>query len=109
MPLGIGPLELAIVLVIILVIFGPKRLPGLGRSLGSGMREFKDSITSKTRRDEEEADHAAIEGHELADEQRTKPQPAAAAREEPEAPSGAAAERDDERALDGEVVTERRA
>ena len=48
---NIGPLELAIVLVIALVIFGPKRLPDLGRSLGSGMREFKNSITGK---DEEE-------------------------------------------------------
>jgi sec-independent protein translocase protein TatA len=47
MPFGIGPLELIIVLVIVLVIFGPKRLPGLGRSLGSGMREFKDSISGK--------------------------------------------------------------
>ena len=45
---NIGPLELAIVLVIALVIFGPKRLPDLGRSLGSGMREFKDSITGKS-------------------------------------------------------------
>lgn len=44
---NIGPLELAIVLVIALVIFGPKRLPDLGRSLGSGMREFKNSITGK--------------------------------------------------------------
>ena len=45
MPAGIGLPELIIVLVILLVIFGPKRLPGLGRSLGSGMREFKDSIS----------------------------------------------------------------
>ncbi len=37
--------EIAVVLVIVLVIFGPKRLPDLGRSLGSGMREFKDSVT----------------------------------------------------------------
>ena len=44
---GIGPLELTIVLVIVLLIFGPKRLPALARSLGGGMREFKDSITSK--------------------------------------------------------------
>ena len=44
---SIGPLELIIVLIILLVIFGPKRLPGLGRSLGTGMREFKDSITGK--------------------------------------------------------------
>ena len=37
-----------IVLVIVLLIFGPKRLPGLGRQLGSGMREFKESITGKS-------------------------------------------------------------
>src|SRR3954471_13863160 len=43
----IGPLELLIVLGIVLLIFGPKRLPGLGRQLGASMREFKDSITSK--------------------------------------------------------------
>jgi len=42
---NIGPLEIIIVLVIVLVIFGPKRLPDLGRSLGSSMREFKDSVT----------------------------------------------------------------
>lgn len=45
---GIGPLELGIVLLIVLVVFGPKRLPMLGRQLGSGMREFKDSITSRS-------------------------------------------------------------
>jgi sec-independent protein translocase protein TatA len=44
---NIGPMELIIVLVIVLLIFGAKRLPELGRSLGSGMREFKDSVTSK--------------------------------------------------------------
>jgi sec-independent protein translocase protein TatA len=44
---GIGPTELIIVLVIVLLIFGPKRLPGLGKQLGSGMREFKDSISSR--------------------------------------------------------------
>ena len=51
---GIGPTELIIVLVIVLLIFGPKRLPGLGRQLGSGMREFKDSITSRGRDDEDD-------------------------------------------------------
>ena len=51
---SIGIPELAIVLVIVLIIFGPKRLPGLGRSLGSGMREFKDSLTGKTKADEAE-------------------------------------------------------
>jgi sec-independent protein translocase protein TatA len=47
MPFGIGPLEIIIVLVVVLLLFGPKRLPDLGRSLGSGMREFKDSVTGK--------------------------------------------------------------
>src|SRR5918911_914253 len=49
MPFGIGPLEIVIVLIIVLVIFGPKRLPDLGRSLGRGMREFKDSVTGQER------------------------------------------------------------
>jgi sec-independent protein translocase protein TatA len=55
MPLGIGPLELIIVLVIALVVFGPKRLPDLGRSLGSGMREFKESITGNSKDDDDPA------------------------------------------------------
>src|SRR3954451_10459120 len=50
---SIGPLELAILLLIVLIIFGPKRLPGLGRQLGSGMREFKDSITGKDKDDDD--------------------------------------------------------
>jgi len=43
----VGPLEIVILLVIVLLIFGPKRLPGLGQSLGRSMREFKDGITGK--------------------------------------------------------------
>jgi sec-independent protein translocase protein TatA len=53
---NIGPLEIIIVLVVVLLIFGPKRLPDLGRSLGSGMREFKDSVTGKDKHDERELD-----------------------------------------------------
>jgi sec-independent protein translocase protein TatA len=49
---NIGPLEIVIVLIIVLVIFGPKRLPQLGRSLGSGMREFKDAVTGKNKDDD---------------------------------------------------------
>ena len=45
--LGLGPLELVIILVIVLVLVGGKRLPQLGRQLGSGAREFKDSVTKK--------------------------------------------------------------
>jgi sec-independent protein translocase protein TatA len=47
MPGWIGPWEIAILLVIVLLVFGPKRLPEMGRSLGKGMREFKNSITGK--------------------------------------------------------------
>jgi sec-independent protein translocase protein TatA len=52
MPFGIGATELIIFLVIVLVIFGPKRLPSLGRSLGSGFREFKDSVSGKDKDDD---------------------------------------------------------
>ncbi|CAN5182210.1 hypothetical protein BH20ACT16_BH20ACT16_00180 [soil metagenome] len=48
-----GPLEIGIILLIVLVIFGPKRLPDLGKSLGSGMREFKDSITGNHKDDDD--------------------------------------------------------
>ena len=40
-----NPLHIAVLVVILLLVFGAKRLPELGRSLGSGMREFKDSVT----------------------------------------------------------------
>ena len=53
---SIGIPELIIVLVILLVIFGPKRLPGLGKSLGSGMREFKDSITGDSKHNHDDDD-----------------------------------------------------
>jgi sec-independent protein translocase protein TatA len=45
---GVGPLELAIVLLIVLVIVGGRRLPALGRQLGEGARGFKDSVTRRT-------------------------------------------------------------
>ncbi|HTR75945.1 MAG TPA: twin-arginine translocase TatA/TatE family subunit [Solirubrobacterales bacterium] len=45
---NIGPLEIGIVLIIALVVFGPKRLPDLGHSLGRGIREFKGSVTGET-------------------------------------------------------------
>jgi sec-independent protein translocase protein TatA len=51
---NIGPLELAIVLIIALVIFGPKRLPELGRSMGRGLREFKSSVTGEKDKDEDQ-------------------------------------------------------
>ena len=44
---NIGPLELIIVLVIALVVLGPKRLPEAGRSIGKGLREFKDALSGE--------------------------------------------------------------
>jgi sec-independent protein translocase protein TatA len=52
----IGPLELVVVLIIAIVVVGPKKLPQLGRSLGSGMREFKDSVTGKSKDDDDDSD-----------------------------------------------------
>ena len=49
---GIGPMEIIVVLIIALMVFGPKRLPDLGRSLGGGMREFKNSVTGNDEREE---------------------------------------------------------
>jgi sec-independent protein translocase protein TatA len=49
---NIGPLEIIVVLIIALIVFGPKRLPELGNSLGKGIREFKDSVTGENKDDE---------------------------------------------------------
>ena len=84
---SIGPTELIIVLVIVLVIFGPKRLPGLGRSLGSGMKEFRDSVTGKADRDFDDDDDDDGGGRKQAN--------AALGRAEGDAP------------LEGEVVSDR--
>jgi sec-independent protein translocase protein TatA len=56
---NVGPLELAIVLIIALVVFGPKRLPELGRSLGKGIREFRGSLSGES--DDEPEHREAIE------------------------------------------------
>ena len=56
---NIGPMELVIVLVIALLVIGPKKLPEVGKSLGKGMREFKESISGTNRDDDDdEADVA---------------------------------------------------
>jgi sec-independent protein translocase protein TatA len=90
---GIGPPELLIVLVIVLVIFGPKRLPGLGRSFESGMREFKDSISGKGR-DDDDDDGETRESTDSGDTRR-----------QANAALGRAEE--DTTPVDGEVVSER--
>jgi sec-independent protein translocase protein TatA len=88
---NIGPTELIIVLVIVLLIFGPKRLPGLGKQLGSGMREFKDSISGKGGRDDDDD-----EDDDVAAKDRRKTEAALGRPEGEKDP------------LEGEVVSERR-
>jgi sec-independent protein translocase protein TatA len=51
---NIGPMELVIVLVIALLVIGPKKLPEVGKSLGRGMREFKESISGDHRDDDDD-------------------------------------------------------
>lgn len=53
---NIGPMELAIVAIIALVIFGPRKLPELGSSLGRGLREFKASVSSDAQDDRADSD-----------------------------------------------------
>ena len=47
MPVGIGPMEVVIVLAIALLVLGPKRLPEAGKAVGRGIREFKSSVAGK--------------------------------------------------------------
>lgn len=60
----IGPMEIVLVLVIALLVLGPKRLPEAGRSIGKGMREFKDSI-SGIAKDEDQPDLTAAREREV--------------------------------------------
>ena len=66
---NVGPLELVVVLIIALVIFGPKRLPELGRSMGKGIREFRGSLSGNDDdEDEKPSKPAEIESAQDVDE-----------------------------------------
>jgi len=58
MPFGIGIWELLILLLVLLLVFGPKRLPEMGRQLGKGMREFKDSVSGS---EKDDVDHHTVD------------------------------------------------
>ena len=94
---NIGPMEIAIVAIIALIIFGPKRLPELGKSLGDGMREFKASISGENDDedddDDDEDDIPQLEnGVEEDAPEEDADEPAAAADPEPEKSPAEAAE-----------------
>ena len=83
---NIGFPEIVVLLVLALIIFGPKRLPELGKSLGKGIREFRSSVSGEKEDEEDE------ELRELQQQQQSK----------------AKAEADAIEAVEGEVVTEKR-
>jgi sec-independent protein translocase protein TatA len=86
---NIGIPELLIVLVIALIIFGPKKLPEMGRSLGRGIREFKDSVTNDSGDDDDDRPRVSSSRAERAADDEAARETAARHTDEP---------------LDGEVV-----
>ena len=56
MPFQVGPLELIVVLAVALIVLGPKKLPEVGRSLGRGLREFKESLSTDHHDDDKDGD-----------------------------------------------------
>ena len=61
---NVGPIEMIVVILILLVLFGPKRIPELGRSVGQGMRNFKQSVTGREHDDKPRELSAQGEGPE---------------------------------------------
>ncbi|HEX3293843.1 MAG TPA: twin-arginine translocase TatA/TatE family subunit [Solirubrobacterales bacterium] len=91
---NVGPLEIAVVLIIVLIIFGPKRLPELGQSMGRGIREFKNSLTGDKDQDEVDEKRRELEASQQVQVSQPQPPPAGASTEKPAEP------------VEGEVVTE---
>jgi sec-independent protein translocase protein TatA len=90
---NVGPLEIAVVLIIVLIIFGPKRLPELGQSMGRGIREFKNSISGDKDKDSPEEKRRELNASEAQPTQSA----ADATSEKPAEP------------VEGEIVTENKA
>ena len=60
MPFNVGLPELMIILVIALIVLGPKKLPDAGRAIGNGLREFKDSLGGSDKRDDDDDERYAL-------------------------------------------------
>ena len=91
---NVGPLEIAVVLIIVLIIFGPKRLPELGQSMGRGIREFKNSLSGDKDKDSPEEKRRELEANQQVQVSQPQPQAPGASAEKPAEP------------VEGEVVTE---
>ncbi len=61
--LGLGPMELVVILVLVMLVFGVGKLPDVGAGLGRGMREFKDGISGRSDEDERPALEKELDRH----------------------------------------------
>jgi sec-independent protein translocase protein TatA len=57
---NVGPMELVVILAIALIVLGPKRLPEVGRSVGNGLREFKESLSGESSRRDDDEERPAL-------------------------------------------------
>ncbi|MFL5908080.1 MAG: twin-arginine translocase TatA/TatE family subunit [Solirubrobacterales bacterium] len=110
---NVGPLEIAVVLIIVLIIFGPKRLPELGQSMGRGIREFRSSLSGDKDKDQDSPDEKPRELEASQQAQASQPQPTQAQQPGQPAPAAPAppaspAEKPAE-PVEGEIVTENKA
>jgi sec-independent protein translocase protein TatA len=82
---NIGPLEIAVVLIIVLIIFGPKRLPELGQSMGRGIREFRNSISGDKDKDDPDKNRKELEASQSAESASQSAEPSSQSAESAEA------------------------
>jgi sec-independent protein translocase protein TatA len=109
---NVGPLEIAVVLIIVLIIFGPKRLPELGKSMGHGIREFKDSISGNSDKDSPDEKRRALEASQQAEASQPAPAQQPPAQQPPAQQPPAQQPKPPEQSaetVEGEVVTENKA
>jgi sec-independent protein translocase protein TatA len=55
MPVSVGPMEIVVILIIALIVLGPKKLPEMGRSVGRGMREFRSAVSMDSGDEEDDS------------------------------------------------------
>ncbi len=101
---NIGPLEIAVVLIIVLIIFGPKRLPELGQSMGRGIREFRNSISGDKDKDSPEEKRRELQASQSGDDSAKSTETTAKSTETTATPTETSAE-----PVEGEIVTENKA